>query len=83
VSLAPPGGDQKSPSPEPVGGHAGEPCALSGLTALATATNLPALAQPPAAPSDRVALPLRAAPAAIDACAAWVARLQHGPPAFA
>ena len=62
--------------------HQGDHCALNALMALAVpdadapSTAIVAL---PAAPPPR-AHPSSQAP---DACATWVARLKHGPPAFA
>ena len=82
VSLVPLAGDGHDPAPEHAPDHGGEHCALTALTVLAT-SDLPELAS--ARSSIRHAEPLRVqrpAPAR-DACAAWVARLKHGPPSFA
>ena len=83
VSLVPLGGAGHEPAP---GGHASdhgsEHCALTALTALATvepplSALAPLLLRDATAP---IAYPSSQVP---DACAAWVARLKHGPPAFA
>jgi hypothetical protein len=62
--------------------HGGDHCALTALTALAAGPALPSLAAP--APPAGVSTPPRArCGPRHDACAAWAARLQHGPPATA
>jgi hypothetical protein len=81
VSLVASAGDDRR-APDHAGDRAGEHCALTALTALATAD--PAPFRPVAAvlrgvPSPR-AHPSSGAP---DACAAWIARLRHGPPSIA
>lgn len=83
VSLVPSAGDERrEPSPDHAGDHHGEHCALTALTALATAE--PAVFRP-VATVGRDVLPPRAHPSsgALDACAAWFARLRHGPPSTA
>jgi hypothetical protein len=83
VSLVQLGSDRHEPAPaDHPPGHAGDHCALSALTVLATTA-------PPALLSDPAPL-LEAAPAcplppaqAHDACARWIARLKQGPPTFA
>ncbi len=82
VALVPQGGDATEPAPAHPSDHGSEHCALTALTALAHV-------EPPALVSAPVLLhaasPPRAHPSsqAPDACATWVARLKHGPPAFA
>jgi hypothetical protein len=80
VSQLPLAGDDHEPAPQHASDHGGEHCALTALTALATAEQSP---HAPAAVALRDAETLRAhAPSqAPDACAVWVARLKHGPPA--
>ena len=80
VSLLPPGGDGQAP--EHPADHSSEHCALSALTASAE-LEPPALA--PVIVPARAALSSRThAPSPVpDASAAWVARLQHGPPTLA
>jgi len=82
VSLVAPVGDAGEPAPDHTTAHGSEHCALTALTALApiepavfapVPVLLHAASQPPAHPSSQ----------APDACATWVARLKHGPPAFA
>ena len=82
VSLVAQGGGATEPAPEHPSDHGSEHCALTALTALAHAEPT-ALA--PAPVLLRSALPPRAHPSsqAPDACATWVARLKHGPPALA
>jgi hypothetical protein len=82
MSLVPLGSDANEPAPEHRSDHGGEHCALTALTALVTIA--PAVFAP--APvllhetPPPCAHPSSQAP---DACATWVARLKHGPPAFA
>ncbi|MES2102181.1 MAG: hypothetical protein V4569_20325 [Pseudomonadota bacterium] len=82
VSLVSVGDAGREPAPDHPADHGSAHCALSALTvfahvdppALAPAPRLPRAASPPCVhPSSR----------AHDACAAWVARLKHGPPVFA
>ena len=81
VAMVPLAGDNQEPAPDHTAAHGSEHCALTALTALAA---------PDAASMDLVAVPIRdgapprAHPSsqAPDACATWVARLKHGPPAF-
>ncbi len=82
VSLVAQGGGATEPASDHPSGHGSEHCALTALTALAQ-LEPPALA--PAPVLLQGALPHRAHPSsqAPDACATWVARLKHGPPAFA
>lgn len=82
VSLVPLGGGNDPPAPAHDAGGAGDHCALTALTALATPAT-PTV--PDAGPRLQAALPppLRSASRPPDACAAWVARLHHGPPARA
>jgi hypothetical protein len=75
-------GQDAPPMPEHGGGaHGGEHCTLSALLALsAPEPQAPALPVPQRAASRPVSHPDSQAP---DACATWVARLKHGPPAYA
>jgi hypothetical protein len=81
VSLVALTGDNHEPAPEPSRVHGAEHCALTALTALATCDSPDLASAPPSTPD---VAPLRAGPIAParDACAAWVARLKHGPPTF-
>lgn len=66
---------------EPTRQHAGDHCALTGLGALALLADLPPLHRP-----DQPVSYLKSATTCRsdrDACASWVAQLQHGPPAIA
>ena len=69
-----------APAPAHAAAHAGDHCALTGLMALA-APEPPPMAWPEARHN---AAPPRSHPSsqAPDACATWVARLRHGPPAL-
>ena len=82
VSLVAQAGGATEPAPGHPSDHGGEHCALSALTVLAQ-LEPPVLA--PAVVPLYAASPPRAHPSsqAPDACATWVARLKHGPPAFA
>jgi hypothetical protein len=81
VSLVPLAGDNHEPAPEEARDHGGEHCALTALTALATADSPDRASAPVAKPG---VAPLDAHPIAParDASATWVARLKHGPPTF-
>ena len=82
VSMVPAGDDGHGPAPDSAVHHGGEHCALNALTALASADP----PSPVAAPVRLRALPAARAPTGSpgpDACATWVARLKHGPPASA
>jgi len=74
--------DQGSqPAPDHPQAHSGEHCTLTALMAFAAPE-----AQPLAVPAlQRGAATTLShpSPQAPDACATWVARLKHGPPAFA
>jgi len=80
VSLLPQGGDGHAP--DHPSDHGSEHCALSALTLLASA-GPPVLAPAPMLARDASPRRAHASSQAPDACAAWVARLKHGPPAFA
>jgi len=82
VSMAAPAGDSQDPASDQGAAHGGEHCALTALTALATPE--PPVFEVAAVPARETAAP-RAHPSsqAPDACATWVARLKHGPPALA
>ena len=82
VAMVPLDGDSHDTAPDHGSAHGNEHCALTALTALAAP-------EPPVL--DAAAVPRHAgvtprahpSPQAPDACATWVARLKHGPPAFA
>ena len=82
VSLVSVGGEGGEPAPDHPSRNGSEHCALSAVTALAPIE--PAVFAPVSVPLRAAASP-RAHPSsrAPDACASWVARLRHGPPAFA
>ena len=83
ATVASPGQDS-SPGPDhAAGAHAGEHCTLTALMALAAPEADP-LAMPLALNHQgQAALIPRTSSHAPDACATWVARLKHGPPASA
>jgi hypothetical protein len=73
---------ESTPVPaDPAGAHGSEHCALSGLLAFA-APEPAVLGVALAAARSFTVLPQTGLPVR-DACAAWMARLKHGPPAFA
>ena len=73
-------GQGSQPAPEHVAGHAGDHCALTGLLALAAPElQPPALPDVPRDDAQQLSHPSIQTP---DACATWVARLKHGPPAL-
>jgi hypothetical protein len=74
-------GQDSTPAPDHATPHAGDHCALTGLAALAAPGTPPPMAPMPG-PIGTVAL-AHPSPQAPDACATWVARLKHGPPALA
>jgi hypothetical protein len=81
VSLVALDGQDPVPAPDHLAEHGAQHCALSGLTALIEPP-IAAAAMTLQAPSPtESAPPARAAPRAPDASAAWVARLEHAPPA--
>ena len=82
VSLVALDGQDHAPVPDHSAEHGSEHCAISALTALAAPEPVAPVVVATAA--DR-SLPPRAdsSTQAPDACAIWVARLKHGPPAFA
>lgn len=82
VSLVPQSGDSTEPAPDHPSDHGSEHCALTALAALAH-VEPPELAPAPVPLHD--ASPPCAHPSSQvpDACATWVARLKHGPPAVA
>jgi hypothetical protein len=70
------------PAPEHARAHSGEHCTLTALLSFAAPEGQAQLAVPVAQGS--AAPPLAQSPSqAPDACATWVARLKHGPPALA
>lgn len=70
--------DERFPGHESGAAHATDHCALSGWVALSTPT-LPAAALPGHEATEPVLRPA-ASTEQLDACAAWVAQIQHGPP---
>ncbi len=81
--LVPVGGSPSAPASEHPANHLDAQCALTALASFAgvpplLSANVPAL---PRGAAPRVSLP-DAAPAH-DACAAWAAQRQHGPPSLA
>ena len=69
------------PAPEHAAAHSGDHCTLNALLAFAV-PEAPAAAVLAAQPAALLP-PSHPSPQAPDACATWVARLKHGPPAFA
>jgi hypothetical protein len=82
VSLVPLDGQSPEPAPEPMAQHGGEHCTLTALAALAL-SEPPALGVAPGLMREASAPRAHPSSQAPDACATWVARLKHGPPAFA
>ena len=83
VSLVPLDGQgDQTPASEHTIAHAGDHCALSALAALA-APGSPELAVAGAPLREALGRRAHSSSPAHDACATWVARLKHGPPAFA
>jgi hypothetical protein len=80
VSLAQHG--DRAPAGDETSHHDGAQCALGTLGAFATLKPLAQL-RVAHAQGEWVLTPQRAPSQALDACAAWVARLRHGPPALA
>jgi hypothetical protein len=81
VATVTAGDAEPPPLHDGVPSHSGDHCTLGALVALSA----PAPQATVAPPGHRPESPGQAARAAIwpDACAAWVAQLKHGPPAFA
>ena len=75
-------GQQNAPAGDHGAAHGADHCTLTGLMALAAPEPQPAALPLPAQRVHSVRLVHRAPPAP-DACATWVARLKHGPPATA
>jgi hypothetical protein len=73
--------DQGSAPEHDASAHNADRCALNAVMALA----LPDAAAPLVVTASHAAAPppLHPSSQAPDACATWVARLKHGPPAFA
>jgi hypothetical protein len=82
VSLVPLESSGQEPANEPMAQHGGEHCALTALAALA-APEPPLLTVAEAPRREAATPPAHSSSQAPDACATWVARLKHGPPAFA
>jgi hypothetical protein len=81
VALVPQGGPSHAPD-DTASGHGGEHCALSALASLAPPES-PVLAVGGAPLREPAGLRVPASPPAHDASAAWIARLEHGPPRIA
>ena len=82
VSMVPLDGTSQHPDRGHVSDHGGEHCALTALGAFAAdepawPASLPVVVRQAGPP------PAGASSQAPDACATWVARLKHGPPAAA
>ncbi len=78
VATVPLDAGDSLPGHEGTPGHGGEHCALNGSVAMAGADlSAPVLPSPRAQSGERVDAQ---APLAMDACAAWMARLEHAPP---
>lgn len=82
VELAPSTRDSHELPTDRAPGHGSEHCALTALSALATAEP-PVVAPMPLAAGHVISLRAHPSSSAPDACAAWVARLKHGPPPLA
>ena len=82
VALVPVGDQSSKQAPDHAPAHGGEHCALTALAVLGT-SELRALAPAALASQGSRSPPARPGSQAHDACAAWVARLKHGPPTFA
>ena len=83
VALDGPQGEGPPAQPDHAGAHGQDHCALTALLALAAPEPLaPGAALPAAAPISLASGRSDSAPSAPDACAAWIARLKHAPPAF-
>jgi hypothetical protein len=81
VSLVPLESAGQERAPEPMAPHAGDHCVLTALAVLAAPE--PQALGVTDAPRRTAATPRAPRPSqALDACATWVARLKHGPPAF-
>jgi len=80
VAPSEPGnGPGHAPASDHAAPHASEHCALTALATLAS-PELPAIATPFRLRHEAPTLPAHPGAQAPDACAAWVARLKHGPP---
>ena len=82
VALLPLSGQGGEPATGHLARHGAEACALTALVALASA-EFPALGIVPAPAGQAAEVQAHAPPPMCDACAAWAARLQHGPPGVA
>ena len=81
-TIAIDGSGASEPTPEGHASHGAEHCALGGLL-VGGALEAPVSAPPLAASAcTALATPVPPHPAPPDACAAWGARLKHGPPTF-
>ena len=82
VALVPLAGQGEEPATGHDAQRGAEQCALTALVALAS-DELPALGIVPVRAGQAAAMRAYAPPPACDACAAWAACLQHGPPSVA
>ena len=82
VALVSVGDASGQPAPDHAPAHGGEHCALTALAVLGTSGS-PALTPVAQVPRDSSAPRAEVGSFAHDACAAWIARRKHGPPAFA
>jgi len=82
VALVPLAGQGEAPATGHDAQHGAEQCALTALVALAS-DEIPAFGVGPARAGQAAAMRAHERPPACDACAAWAARLQHGPPSVA
>jgi hypothetical protein len=82
VALVPVGDASGQPTPDHAPAHGGDHCALTALAVLGT-SEPPALAVAVMASSGGQSPRAQPGSPAHDACAAWAARLKHGPPSLA
>ena len=82
VALMPVGDEGGKPASDHTPAHGGEHCALTALAVLGT-SGAPKLLHVVLAPRSEPLPRVQPGSPVQDACAAWVARLERGPPAFA
>ena len=80
VALVPFAGQGEKPATGHDAQHGAEQCALTALLALASGEPPAALGSVPARAGQAAGTRAHAPPTTCNACAAWAARLQHGPP---
>ena len=81
VSTVSAGGAATTSAPDHSSDHGREHCALTALTALAQ-VDAAVFASAPVSRREASSPRWHRSSQAPDACATWVARLKHGPPAF-